>query len=377
MIRAAAVVATALLEHCAGRSFARDRPIVMMHPVLFPLLLALALQPGRNAGAQAGEIDTCLACHADAGLSVSLPSGETRTLKVDRDTFGKSVHGGKLGCVDCHTDMTEVPHTARPFRTAREFTVAYSEQCKRCHFANYSKTLDSVHYAAVARGDRTAPLCVDCHGAHDIKRPDTPRSAISQTCARCHEGVQRTYARSVHGRALFEEKNADVPVCTDCHRSHDVGGPHEPGWRLKSPEICASCHANRIMMAKYGISTDVMQTYLADFHGMTASLHESEKATSASLTALCIDCHGVHDIMKAGDRHSPVMQANLLRVCQRCHEGAPPNFPSAWLSHYEPSWKKAPLVYGVRVFYAIFIPFMIGGLLLQILLHLWRVVVNR
>jgi hypothetical protein len=47
------------------------------------------------------------------------------------------------------------------------------------------------------------------------------------------------------------------------------------------------------------------------------------------------------------------------------------------MSHYEPSWKKAPLVYGVQLFYNILIPFMISGLVLQMLLHFWRVVVNR
>ena len=35
------------------------------------------------------------------------------------------------------------------------------------------------------------------------------------------------------------------------------------------------------------------------------------------------------------------------------------------------------MVYAVRIGYLILIPFMIGGLVLQILLHLWRVVVNR
>jgi hypothetical protein len=39
--------------------------------------------------------------------------------------------------------------------------------------------------------------------------------------------------------------------------------------------------------------------------------------------------------------------------------------------------KRAPLVWAVGVFYKIFIPFIIGGLCLQILLHLWRVMVNR
>jgi len=31
----------------------------------------------------------------------------------------------------------------------------------------------------------------------------------------------------------------------------------------------------------------------------------------------------------------------------------------------------------VKIFYAIFIPFVVAGLALQILLHLWRAVVNR
>ncbi|MGE5357922.1 MAG: cytochrome c3 family protein [Bacteroidales bacterium] len=349
----------------------------MISTFVISFLVAVSLHQAPAQSAPGPDTDTCLSCHADRSMSVSLPDGETRSLFIDRAVFDRSVHGGKLGCVDCHTDMSEVPHAARPFKTRREFTVAYYEACKRCHFANYSKTLDSVHHAAQARGDVMAPVCVDCHGSHDITPPGQPRSRISQTCARCHQGVQATYVRSIHGKALFEEKNADVPVCTDCHRSHDVGGPRAPGWRLKSPELCANCHTNERLMKKYGISTNVMSTYLADFHGMTASMHKSEKTDAGIVTALCIDCHGVHDIMKVTDKKSPVMKANLAKVCERCHAGAPPNFSAAWMSHYEPTFDKAPLVYSVKVFYAILIPFMIGGLVLQILLHLWRVVVNR
>ena len=71
------------------------------------------------------------------------------------------------------------------------------------------------------------------------------------------------------------------------------------------------------------------------------------------------------------------MKVNLVQVCRKCHPNATENFPAAWLSHYEPSPDKAPLVYYVKLFYQIFIPFVILGLLLQILLHIWRVVVNR
>lgn len=349
----------------------------MLHLLVPSLVLAVAVQAPAVPQPKNEGVDTCLACHGDKAMSVTLPSGETRGLYVDRDVFTRSVHGGRLGCTDCHTDVTDVPHASKPFRTKREFTIAYYEACKRCHFANYSKTLDSVHYPAIARGDRTAPVCVDCHGAHDVTRPGQPRSRISQTCAGCHGGVSATYAKSVHGRALTEEKNADVPTCTDCHRSHDIAGPHAPGWRLKSPDLCARCHAQAAMMKKYKLSTSVMQTYLADFHGMTASLQRKGTTEGARVTALCIDCHGVHDIARTDAPNSAVMKANILKTCQRCHPGASANFSSAWLSHYEPTLKNAPLVYSVRIAYMILIPFMIGGLVLQILLHLWRVVVNR
>ena len=311
-------------------------------------------------------------------MTLTTGDGGTVKLQVDQSKFGASVHA-KLACVDCHTGLGEVPHPERTFRSAREMTLAYSEQCRRCHFENYAKTLDSVHQGAVARGDRTAPVCVDCHGAHDIgKVKDLPRTHISNVCAKCHEGVATAYAQSVHGRALDTAASNDVPACTDCHRAHDVAGPHQQQWELRTPELCGNCHSNEALMKKYGLSTAVLTTYLADFHGKTASLRRHQGVTpTGPVVARCTDCHGVHDIQRATSPESPVMKANLVKTCGRCHADANANFPGAWLSHYEPSWKKAPVVYAVKLAYAVVIPFMIGGLGLQILLHLWRLMVNR
>jgi hypothetical protein len=110
---------------------------------------------------------------------------------------------------------------------------------------------------------------------------------------------------------------------------------------------------------------------------MSATLQRRKSAEGAMLAAVCTDCHGVHDIQSAKDPSSSTMQANLTRTCQKCHPDATDQFPKSWLSHYEPSWQKASLVYGVQLFYKFLIPFMIGGLVLQIALHLWRIVVNR
>lgn len=340
------------------------------------LVVALLMVPQGDAQAPPIDNQTCLACHGEAGVSLKTRDGVDVSLHVEAGALAGSVHA-KLACADCHTAMAEVPHPERTFSSRRALTLALDEQCRRCHFVNYTKTLDSVHQQAVARGDSTAPVCVDCHGSHTIGHPSTPRTRISQTCARCHEGVATAYARSVHGRALVEG-NADVPVCTDCHHAHDAAGPRQQAWELRTPELCGSCHSNEAVMKKYGLSTKVLSTYLADFHGKTSSLREYQGVTpTGAVVARCTDCHGVHDIQHVNDPNSPVIKANLVKTCRQCHADATDNFPAAWLSHYEPSLKKAPLVYGVKVAYAIIIPFMIGGLGLQLLLHLWRLMVNR
>jgi predicted CXXCH cytochrome family protein len=346
----------------------------MWLPIVVSLLLSAA--PQAAAPAPAVDNDTCVACHGDAALSMTTRDGAAVSLHVAADALAQSVHA-KVACADCHTAMAEVPHPEKTFASRRDLTIALDAQCRRCHFANYTRTLDSVHQQSVARGDRTAPICVDCHGSHDVKRAAAPRTSVSKTCASCHAGIAAAYAGSVHGRDAAQG-NGDVPVCTDCHRAHDIGGPRQTAWELRTPDLCGSCHSDPARMGKYGLSTKVLSTYLTDFHGKTAALRRTQgTAASGAVVARCTDCHGVHDIQKADAETSPVIKSNLLTTCRQCHADATANFPAAWLSHYEPSLTKAPLVYAVKIGYAVIIPFMIGGLGLQILLHFWRLMANR
>jgi hypothetical protein len=68
----------------------------------FLLTALLLLPPAQTAPPQAPDVETCLSCHGDRAMSVTLPSGETRPLVVDPETFRASVHGNKLSCTDCH-----------------------------------------------------------------------------------------------------------------------------------------------------------------------------------------------------------------------------------------------------------------------------------
>ena len=117
------------------------------------------------------------------------------------------------------------------------------------------------------------------------------------------------------------------------------------------------------MMARYDISTDVFDTYVADFHGTTVELFQAVAPGQETNKPVCVDCHGVHDMQATDDPESTVIKENLLPTCQKCHPDATTNFPSSWLNHYRPSPEHSPLVYFMNLFYRVLIPTMIGGML--------------
>jgi len=320
---------------------------------------------------------SCEGCHGQAGLNMTLKNGETLSLYVDSGIFDNSIHGDKLLCTDCHTSISGFPHPQWEIESSREYALSQYELCKQCHFDNYTKTLDSIHYTVLSEGDLQSPICTDCHGAHDVSSPAQPRAKISQTCSQCHGTIYDQYVSSVHGTSLITENNYDVPVCTDCHQSHTIEDPRTASFRIESVELCSKCHSDAALMDKYGISPNVVKTYLNDFHGRTVALVEKQARDIWVEEAVCTDCHGIHDIMKADSPNSPVIKENLVATCGKCHEDVSANFPAAWLSHYEPSITNTPLIFFVRWFYRILIPFILAGLSVHILVDLWRRITNR
>src|SRR4051812_14387785 len=237
--------------------------------VLLALLTAAAAavagaeepSPGPPATA---TVQDCLACHGDAGLSLTLGTGETQGLHVDAAAYARSVHGSALNCTACHPGFQEQPHPTVNTANRAEFRAAFRSVCKTCHLEDDRKAHDGVHWQLLAAGDTRAPYCADCHTAHAIAPPARPRARISQTCAQCHPAVVAAYRGSVHGRALLDG-NPDVPACTDCHRAHDIKDPRDRAWLLETPQLCGKCHGDPKLAAKYGMSPNVLGTYLSDF----------------------------------------------------------------------------------------------------------------
>lgn len=381
------VIAARACRHCHTDEMLKEKPIhagllreekTGMSPLCSDCHSAHSVMPVRGGRVFATEGHYCMSCHAYE-LRRVFKDGAALSLTVDKSALENSVHN-KLSCSDCHYGFSSDEHPRRNFRTKREYSIASSESCRRCHFDKYTKTLESTHYAVLSRGNLKAPVCTDCHGAHSIFRGDRDRSFATRKCRECHQEVYEEYAKSVHGKALFDEHNRDVPVCTDCHRAHDIIQPHTLDYRERIPAICSGCHADNAIIGKYGLSTDVVKTYLSDFHGVTLVLYKKQREDfykPARPIAVCTDCHGTHTIRSTRGTDAAVLKANLVKRCQQCHKDATRNFPNTWLSHYEPNIRTAPLVFIVNLLYRIFIPVLVLGLFLQILLHIWRYTADR
>lgn len=320
----------------------------------------------------------CLACHGVPSREMELASGETISVYVDGDTFAHSVHGREdMACTACHTNISGYPHPPQMARDRRDYQLQNYAACRSCHPDVYDNTLDSMHTKALAGGNRNAAVCTDCHGAHDVTPPDQPRAKISQTCSKCHSAIFEQYEESVHGAALLDEGNTDVPTCVDCHGTHTIDDPTTAQFRLQSPETCGKCHRDKAIMDRYGISTDVFNTYVADFHGTTVTLFERQHPDQATNKAVCYDCHGVHNIKAVTDPEATVVKENLLVTCQKCHPDATANFPASWTSHFIPDKEHNPLVYYVNLFYLIFIPATLGFMITFVSLDALNRIVKR
>jgi predicted CXXCH cytochrome family protein len=311
-----------------------------------------------------GDNGYCLLCHAQPDQSVPLPDGSALNISIDAAALAESVHGdsnpmGALACTACHGEMS-YPHQKPAPASARSYTLEMAAVCTTCHAQQAAGQADSVHAEALANGNLRAATCIDCHTAHTVKPPDTPRTHISETCGQCHTIAFADYQNSAHGKALFEG-DANVPTCVDCHGVHGIQHPTTALFRNRSPELCADCHANEALMKQYGISTNVFDSYLTDFHGTTVQLFEQQDPGVATNKAVCFDCHGVHNIAPADAENSRVIKENLLETCQQCHPDATSNFPDAWVGHYEPTFDSQPLLYAVDTFYKILIPGVLAG----------------
>jgi len=368
---------------------------------IFPILAVLALLllsigvylwGGQPAAAAFGAVKAapmilqpdnsqCLGCHSAPNQVLTFPDGSTLSVTVDPDTYNHAVHNN-LACQVCHTNIADYPHPPVQASSAREYTLQYENTCVQCHPGQTEAFADSVHAHMAQEGNSQAPICANCHDPHyqdpiQLDEHGDPALSeivvIAETCAKCHSAIVDEYRESVHGQGVFEDNNPDVPACHDCHGIHNISTARSVEFRLNSPQLCATCHTRADIMDKYGLSTDVLDTYVSDFHGTTVTLFERTSPELPTNKPVCYDCHGVHNILATDDPNKGIqVQENMLALCQQCHPDASENFPASWMSHYIASPDRYPLVFYVQWFYRLFIPGVLGVMGLYVLTDLFR-----
>jgi hypothetical protein len=198
----------------------------------------------------------CARCHSDT----TYMQGFKREPRVDQYTqYQLSTHGKQMAkgetrvatCSDCHG-----AHGIRPVQDARSpvTPLHVAITCSRCHsdrdrmraFAHTARAPDewkaSVHAAALAGGDASAPTCSTCHSAHG----PTPAglATLELVCAQCHVRESELYNASPK-KALFAKLGH--PGCITCHEQHKILMPSDNWVSMKDPAApCSTCHDSKV-----------------------------------------------------------------------------------------------------------------------------------
>ncbi len=231
----------------------------------------------------------------------------------------------------------------------------------------------SVHGAALNAGKPEAANCVDCHGAHEMNRAMVSDARLNKlhvatTCAQCHEKMAVEFNDSVHAAAL-RKGNVDSPACTDCHGEHDIRkhtDPLSPVHKANvAQQVCADCHASVKLTKKYGIASHTFQTFSDSFHGLAVRGGSVEVVN-------CASCHSSHAIKSQDDPASTVHTTNLAKTCGQCHPGANTRFTVGKV-HVSPETRADAeggnrILYIISSVYVLIIVVVVGGMFLHNLL---------
>jgi len=233
------------------------------------------------------QTKNCIKCHSNSNIRA----------------FENSIHGKRnVKCESCHKGG----HASKNISKNE-----IENSCGSCHQSHKIAFDNSIHRTVLKEGSKSAPTCVDCHGAHKII--SSKMSVESQSCLKCHldeklfpgdkEGSAKfvtEYKTSIHSSIQKDGKTA--AGCSDCHGNHMIEKAADPRSSLnreKMFETCSKCHS------------EVVEMFTKSDHGI-AYKNNSKDAPS------CTDCHGEHGIKSAltSDEFSKLNQTEL---CLDCH----------------------------------------------------------
>ncbi len=317
----------------------------------------------------------CTVCHEDIYQEYIKKDVHGRAHKANNPMAPK--------CEGCHGGHDIFPLSNPQSRMSRQ---NQPDTCGNCHGKEeinlqadiikrnlITRYKSSVHWQAIEMG-KPGASCTDCHGHHNILRSSEPESRVSMvgiltTCMPCHPNEVKTFKEGAHARALTHG-NLDVPTCTTCHGDHDMASlriRRGDALQWSATQVCIWCHSNERMMARYGLDTTPVKSYLKDFHGLT------QKGTFGA-AATCADCHDAHHSLPSSHPQSRMHISNRATACGRCHGEVSQTFAMSFTHKTTMKKPGEKLEEIIRILYIILIAISVFGMVIHnFIIWLWAV----
>ncbi len=305
----------------------------------------------------------CLICHSRA-ITLQRLDGTSLSLAVDEAGLKASVHPNH-SCADCHTGFSTSAHPAGAIGKRRHRAIAAVRICARCHADKLRQAEGSIHFTLLRSGVAGAPGCTDCHSAHEVAPRERYATIAGTPCRTCHPQIFAAYSGSMHGRYRASGDHLDAPLCSDCHRAHDVQGSARPelvraactgchptagvihaAWLPNASlhlEVvsCAVCHAPRaqrvvaLRLVEQGTGRMLTEREVGDLLGVgaAAALDPSGNGMSGLdlwsvmrrlesrrlASAARLDIVGRLEVARGIDAHRLADKSGAVRDCESCH----------------------------------------------------------
>lgn len=367
--------------------------------LLVAALAALALSGLAPAAFAADETElseddaACMECHDNDKKPIAdkrLEDGTKLPLRVSTKLYLQSMHKDN-NCTDCHSDLDEDTHgkVVTPMKNRRAMKQAMQDSCVDCHKKKVKEYNDGIHALLAKEGEEKAPLCADCHNAHTQASVKIAGPIDQTPCASCHDAIFKAYEKDVHGLERVIQGKA-APICSDCHKAHDTQaaslgeGPKEAclscheksleqhrewlpnaGLHLESIS-CVACHApdaqRRVNLRLYdGASksqlrekSGVPQFVRRAQAGDTQNLGLDERALWSLLTQFSQDAElegnavlrGRLEVRSGVEAHQLSEKSKALKDCNVCHSAGAEPFQSVVLTIAGPDGR--PLRHAVQ-----------------------------